>query len=395
MADFGITPDGFNIKRLTDIKADLDARVGAALNNQSSLLPDSPEGQLIGLFSILYTQLWEELKLAYDAFNPQAVTDQTLDNLVQLNGLTRLTQRPSTVELTFVGVASTVIPANSIVSNSLTLTQWLTDDDIVIDNNGDGLGNARSKDFGEISANPYELTVIETPINGWISVTNLDSAIAGRQNETDSELRVRRQRSLSLSGQSSLGSIFTAVGALGGVLYVSITENVTDTIAPITNLPPHSFSVVVRGGSDQDIGESIWNKKPVGILSYGDIDVTVKDIQGDNHIVSFQRPIGVNIWVRANITFFSSLVPEDAETILGQAIIDYVEGRLVPNAGFEVGNDIIHSRLYTPLNLTFQGHTINSLEISLDSFSWTVLDITIQFNQLGIFDLSRIDITVG
>ena len=395
MAEFGINPEGFVLKRLPDIQSDLNDRVAAALNNESSLLPDSPEGQLIGLFSILYSQLWEELELAYSAFNPQAVTDQNLRNLVQLNGLTELTKRPSTVVLEATGVPGTVIPANSIVSNALTQTQWLTDADANIPSTGIVELTGRSKDFGVIAANVDEITVIESPVNGWSEITNTEAAVVGRLDETDSELRVRRQRSLSLSGQSSLGSIFSSVGAVGGVSYVSVTENVTDSIQPLTNLPPHSFSVVVRGGDDQSIADTIWNKKPVGILSYGDVDVPVKDTQGDTHIISFQRPIGVNIYVQANLTFFSGAIPDDVETLLGQAIIDYAEGRLVPGAGFEVGDDIIHSRLYTPLNITIQGHTVNTLEISFDGVSWVTSDLTIQFNEVGIFDLTRISIAAG
>lgn len=374
--DFGITPEGFNTKRLPDILSDLEDRIKLALNNETALLPDSPEGQLSGLFAILYTELWEQLNGAYSAFNPQSVIEQTLDNLVSLNGITRMVAQPSTAVLTVVGIENTVIPANSIVSNQVTSAQFLTDVDVTIPGSGTITINAHSKIFDVIVANAGDLNVIETPVNGWTSATNIAAAIVGRLLESDAELRVRRSRSLSLSGQSSLGSIFAAVSAVSGVAYVSINENVTDVIQPLTLLPPHSFSVVVRGGANQDIGDAIWNKKPVGILSFGDIDVTVKDIQGDDHVISFQRAVSQDIWVRGNITFFSGLVPDDAATIMAQAIIDYAEGKLVTGAGFEVGDDIIHSRIYTPINLTFQGHTINSLDIGIGSPSTVVLDVT-------------------
>lgn len=444
MADhYGITPDGFNIKRLPEIKADLDERINIALNNQTALLPDSPEGQLSGLFSIIYAQLWEELSKAYSAFNPLNVIEQDLDNLVLLNGITRLEAAPSEVTLTITGVEGTTIPASSIVSSSVSSAQFLTDYDVTIPATGSVNVLAHSRIFAVIVADAGDLTIIETPINGWVAATNDVNAVVGRLRETDAELRLRRARSLSLSGQSSLGSIFTAVGAIGGVSYVSVTENVTsfpsavigeqpysfdvkvfgrsanpdlirDAIVnavtpipgvdsvqviqdqePVPNLPPHSFAVVVRGGDNQEIGEAIWNKKPSGIQSYGDLDVVIQDIQGDDHVIQFQRPLSKEIYVRGNISFFTGNVPENAAEVLGQAIIDYAAGQLVPGAGFNVGEDVIFSRLFTPLNLTFQGHTINSLEISDDGVLWTIDNLVVGFNQVATFDLSRIDLDVG
>jgi len=94
-SDFGMTNNGFKIKRLPEIKASLEASARVSLGSDATLLPDSVEGTIISIFSEIIAEEWEQLGAAYSAFDPLHVTGQALDNLVLLNGLSRLPPLPS------------------------------------------------------------------------------------------------------------------------------------------------------------------------------------------------------------------------------------------------------------------------------------------------------------
>ena len=392
----GMTPDGFEEKKLPEIKQELESAVRSVFGGDATLLPDSPEGQIISILSIAYAEQWEQLHNAYSAFNPLAATNQTLDDLVLLNGLTRLPPLPSVVLLSITGVDNTVIPAGSIVKHVTSGAEFLTNVAVEI-GVGFATGTAQvlssARVNGATIAIANTLTIIDTPVNGWNTVINNTDAIPGRLKDTDADLRARRDISLALSGSSSLESIIGSVGNLVGVVEVAGIENFTDAI-DVNGLNPHSFEITVLGGEDASVAQTIWIKKPVGIEAFGNTLVPVNDIYGNLHDISFTRPTQVPIWINANITFFGS-VPDDAASVIADNIILYVTGNLIAGVKVGVGDDVVNSRFYTPINLSYANSTINLLEMSIDDLTYNTNDIPIIHNQLAVFDLARINIVVG
>ena len=90
MPDFGITPEGFNRKRLDQLLNELNDEVKSIFGDNFNVSPESPDGQVNGTISESNANLWEIAEESYNAFNPSAATGVTLSNLVQLNGITRL-----------------------------------------------------------------------------------------------------------------------------------------------------------------------------------------------------------------------------------------------------------------------------------------------------------------
>ena len=394
--DFGMSNDGFKIKRVPEIKQDLEAAARIALGSDATLLPDSIEGVIIEIFSEIFAQQWEQLHAAYGAFNPLLVTGQALDNLAILTGIERLAPLPSRAFLDISGVDGSVIPAGSIIKHSISGAEFLTENAVEIGVNfpiGTAQVFASARVNGEIEAIAGSLIIIDTPVNGWDSVINNTDAAIGRLAETDGELRGRRERSLSLSGQSSLASIISSVQGVSNVTFAGAVENVFDSI-DVNGLPPHSFQAVVEGGTDEAVAQAIWEKKPAGIEAFGDVTVDVNDIFGNTHSVSFSRPIQVPIYINATVTFLSK-VPDNAAQVLTDALLLFVSGGLVSGQNIGVGDDIINSRLYMPFNIAFPETTISVLEMSIDGVTFSPADITINFNQIGLFDASRIVIQVG
>ena len=111
---FGLTPQGFNAKRLADIKQDLENAMIAQFGDVN-IDPQSVFGQQIGVLSKQFADIWENLQDVYFSQYPNSAEGVALDNVVQLNGITRLPAEATTVIGVCTGNESTLVPAASLV----------------------------------------------------------------------------------------------------------------------------------------------------------------------------------------------------------------------------------------------------------------------------------------
>jgi uncharacterized phage protein gp47/JayE len=385
MLDYGITPEGFERKRLDVLLEEMNEAVRSVFGENINLSPESPDGQINGLVSGSNANLWELLEKAYDAFNPSAASGAALSNLVQLNGILRLPATKSRALLTLSGANATTVPAGALVATADTGTLFATETSVTIGLSGLVQVYARAVNTGPVIALAGTLTKIKTPITGWSGVTNLADALVGTNIETDPELRARRERSVSVAAQAVIDAIYAAVANVPGVEQVAVLEN--DTNATDGNgLPPHSFAVIASGGTEQDIADQIWLKKPAGITTFGDIAVVVEDSQGFPHTMNFSRPTEIPIFVEVNLTTIPGEYPVDGDDQIKQAIVDYA------NLNFVLGDDVIYSRLYTPIN-SVPGHQVDSLFIATSSPPGGTSNISIGVNESSKFTLANIVVT--
>lgn len=388
--EFGICETGFNRKRLDQLLAELNAEMKAIFGDNMNVSPESPNGQVNGTISESNANLWEILEEAYNAFNPSAATGVSLSNLVQLNGITRQAATSSQAQLTLTGTPGKLISAGSLVSTSDTGDQFSTETDITLDGAGNGSVFASALETGVISALAGTLTVIDTPITGWDTVTNNADATEGRDEETDVQLRSRREKSVATGSQAIIDAIYAEVANVEGVTQTTVLENDTNAVNG-DGLPPHSFQVIVVGGDNEDIGNAIWVTKPAGILSFGDITTEIEDSQGIPHDISFSRPIEINIYVEVDITINDDY-PANGDELMKQAIVDYANGELVAGRGFGLGDDVIYTRLYTPVNL-IPGHEINTLKIGIAPSPTGTSNIVIDATETSNFITDNIGVT--
>jgi len=389
MSEFGISETGFERKRLDLILSELNAEMKAIFGDNFNVSPESPDGQVNGVVAESFANLWEIAEEAYDAFDPSSVTGVTQSNLVQLNGITRLPATSSRAQLTITGTAATVIPLGSLVSTSDTGDQFATEIEVILDGGGNGSVFANAVETGPISALAGTLTVIDSPITGWDTTTNSADATVGTDEESDVELRARREQSVAANAQAIIDAIFAAVGNIEGVTQVTVLENDTDFVDG-NGLDPHSFEVIVVGGVDQDIGDVIWLKKPAGIKAFGSTTVSVDDTQGIPHDISFSRPTTVDIWVIVNLAVDAEY-PANGDTLVAQAIVDYANGDLIAGQGFGLSDDVIFTRLYTPIN-TINGHEITSLFIDTAPAPTGTANIPIASTEISNFLIANITV---
>lgn len=185
-----------------------------------------------------------------------------------------------------------------IIINSASVEQsfscFVSDNIKIIDCTNNAIFKARKK--GYVVAPSFAVSVIQTPIQGWISVSNINAGILGRELESDVELRARRKDSLRLSGSGTMEAIRAKILNIKGVTSVSIVEN-PNALIDAQGRPAHSFEVLVIGGSDAEIAKVIWQTKPVGVLTYGNSSLVINDSCGKKHRLYFSRAVRKYVYI--------------------------------------------------------------------------------------------------
>lgn len=158
---------------------------------------------------------------------------------------------------------------------------------------------------GPVSASLGSLTVIETPVTGLTATLNRTDAIVGSAIEADEAYRQRANEDLQSEGASTVEAIRVGIKKVLDVLEVIVYQNNTMTVDG-NGVPPKSLHIYVDGGTDQDVGDAIWQLGGGGISTYGSVTVDVVDSQGLDQTVFFDRPIDKPVFVSVAVTADSS-----------------------------------------------------------------------------------------
>lgn len=108
---YGLTDNGFSIKRLPVIKEEIEANLKNRINQNIDLRAESLFGQFVGLESELATIFWEVLQDIYLSQYPDYATGNSLDYVVSINGVTRIEATPTSVNTICYGVNNTILTA--------------------------------------------------------------------------------------------------------------------------------------------------------------------------------------------------------------------------------------------------------------------------------------------
>lgn len=394
MADkYGVTPEGFVLKTLPEIYSDVETRIRGIFGTDIDLSEQTPDGQEVGLFSASHALVWEVAQENYNAFDPAKASGVSLDGIVKINGLSRIPESYSSVVLTCAGTSGTVIPIGSEVSNAAETVVFKTALEAAIPIEGAVTVTAFAADAGPVYASASSLITILTPISGWDTVTNEDDAIPGRLREVDSELRLRRERSVAASSQALTESVLGALSNLDGVSHAEVVENATGNV--VDTVPPHAIECIVHGGASADIADAIYKNKSIGCETFGSESVTVVDSQGTSHIIYFTRPESQDIHLWIHRVALEGYVSSNDEEIKDNIVL-YSLGEL-PQLGdtrYRPGDDVYGSHLYSPINLV-PDQTVSGIYMKVGQTPdlGDTTDIYITARQLALFD--RANITVS
>jgi len=227
------------------------------------------------------------------------------------------------------------------------------------------------------------VNIISTPVLGWESINNPIPAIVGSELESDTELRERFRQSKYLRASNTADALYSALLELDGAQEIRLYVNDTDLVDAI-GLPAHSFLVLMLGGSDTDIAQTIWKHTPLGIASQGAQQVAIRTSQGLEQVVKFDRPTYVPLYAEIDLTTDSGF-PSGGEDTIKKALSDYITQNQT------IGGKVVYSRLFGPVNET-PGHEIVTLKIGLTAGTVAETTLAMAYNQIAVLPVENITI---
>lgn len=384
---------GFIVQTIDEIKAEIEAEVKGALGPNTDVSATSVIGQLIGIFADREHELQVVTRDVYSAFTAAGATGNSLTQLALLTGTIREDATYSTVSATVNLNAGTTLPAGSqahVEGDPDAIFETLADvtngtaspDDFPVD--------MRATEPGAVRANSGTLTEILTPVSGWNSVTNALDATMGEEDETDLELKIRREQELRRQGSGNVDAIEADVAAVDGVIDTTNFENETDVAS---DLPAHSFEIVVWDGSpaaasDDAIAQAIWDAKPAGIRSFGGETGTAIDRQGSERLIDFSRAEAPDVYLEFDLTVDDGF-PVDGETQVKEAIVAFAD------ANWSIGDDVILSALYASVFTISGVVSIDAVRAGFSASPVGTSNLTIGVRQIGLADTARIEVATS
>lgn len=352
--------------------------------------PDSKDGQMVALSSLAIHDANNTAIQIYNSFSPVTGQGPALSSNVKINGITRKVATNSTVDLLLTGTAGTTI-TNGTVRDQNSIS-WILPASVSIGVDGTVLVTATCANSGSVAALAGTITAISTPTRGWTSVTNPAAATVGAPAETDAELRIRQSQSVALPSITPFEGVDGAIANVEGVTRHKLYENDTGA-TDINGLPEHSISAIVDGGDVTEIAQTIRGNKGQGTSTFGTTSVTVPDIYGNPHVISFSRSTDVPIFVAITIKVFAGYTSQIGEQ-MKQAIADYINS-------LTIGDDVLLSRIYSPANLgvvsggNARYYDITNLLIGKSVGTLAAANLVIAYSESASCLVGNISITVS
>jgi uncharacterized phage protein gp47/JayE len=253
-----ITNSGLVIDQIEEIHTRLVGGFKRIYGNDINIDADTPDGQMIGIFSQALSDINEALQFAYQMLDPYRATGEWLEQRSLYAGVIRRKAEYSYIEGAEVsGQNGVKIPAGTIFSDE-NKAKWITEENVII--NSSNALNLRSAELGAFELPEKSVLKMETVILGVASVTLRSAAKTGVKEETDSQLLQRFMASHSINNYDDRDGIEAMIRSVPDVRKAKVLENYTSSTDE-NSVAPHTVNAVVLGGTDVDIAKAIIKKK--------------------------------------------------------------------------------------------------------------------------------------
>ena len=381
--------NGFKRPTYEEILEDLQQKTLEKLGYDMNVSETGNVGKLLMVMAYMFDKAWQDMEGSYFSAFVSTARGSSLDRVGTLMGVTREMQQHAEVSVTFTGTTGYVIPTGFAVSTNDNLV-FHTMSDAVITDDGTVVVMAQCEETGEVgNVEAGEIALIVSPVADVTSVINYSAATGGKDKENDAEFRERMLEGLGTTKGSTIDAVLVAILELPGVMSAAILSN--DTDEEVDGRPAHSFEAFVYGGTQGEIANAIFDKKPISSQSLGTLETSINDIAGNPHIIRFSRPTMKQVYVKATLTITDQFATtNDVQT----AIIKYIGG-LDSDQAYYYGLKMHETCVYTRLlqEIMNVGEIIDvDLQISSDGSNWVTSNITAEQNE--VLEVSYTNITL-
>lgn len=352
---------------------------------------NTEENTALGKFIRLSVQdlatAYEAQEIIYYSRFPHTATGQSLDRLMPFAGISRNAATRAEHLIEFTGTAGYEIEPGFLVGTTGDEEFYLVNP-VTLDENGIGSGTVQCTvlgEFGNVALGA--ITEIVNPSVDVTAVRHIAVETIGKETETDAELRDRFDVAIKGSGSGTSTAIQGAVMRINGVTGCLVVENATNS-TDADGRPPHSFEVYVYAPDelDQEIADTIFSKKPLGIQCVGDVSVNVSDIAGATQVVKFSRVNEVVIYIKATVAVDGDFELDGVEQIQ-TALADYVNA-------LSTGDDVIFASLYKYLFGVTGVRDVTALGLSTDGSAYNASNVIMGANAIARASAANILIEV-
>lgn len=267
-----INENGITIKTQDELVSEISNGLRDIYGPDINLDPDSPDMQLLMIYVLASLDVLQLLVEAYNSFDPDKAVGKVLDQRVQLNGVQRKagTYTIQTVSVvvsepvTLYGLDQTIEEVYTVADDAG--TEFQLGETVTLESAG---GYSLVFQAAEIGKTEVLLNTITNPVTvvlPVVSVNNPTGPISiGQDEETDVQLRIRRQKSTSISGLGWKDSLEAALYNINGITDAKVYENPTGENPDANGIPSHSIWVIVSGTySDAEVADAIYTKRNAG-----------------------------------------------------------------------------------------------------------------------------------
>lgn len=368
-----LTAAGLEVSTATEITAYLNTGLqgiyGTGINTDSN----SPDGQLIGILTQLNIDLRELLLSINSGFDPDQAQGVILDQRVAINNITR-EGGTYTIQPISITVNATVTLAGLDANfNSPTATGYTVQDgagnQFILENtitltSGTTVCNFRAALIGNVSVPINTITNPVTIVPGVTVVNNPSAAVTvGQNEETDAQLRVRRQQSPAINTTGFLPGLQGKLLNLSGVTEAVVYQNNTESTDG-NGTPRNTIWVIVAGGSSADIGNTIYNTIN-GAGMRGAVTDAIITPSGAVFTAKWDVPIAETLYIKFNIQPTVS-----GSSFNAAAIAASLAGMLSYGIGGYAETSLLTADATSAVAANGGGGVVLALQISIDNSTW-------------------------
>jgi len=335
--DLGLSDAGLVVPRTADFLTEIRARYVELTEIDVDWDNDLILGELTAIQAQILGEVAESVQAVYDSFDLNGASGVQLSNLARLRGLTRRRATKGEVTLTCTGTAGTVLLAGKMAEGGGDdgRARWVLTEDATIPVGGTVDVAAEAEIAGRYTAVGGAIDAIVTPVPGWATVTNADTASPGRAAETDTELRIRMAQSQQSGASAGIGSLRTRLLALEYVEACTVFDNPDaeqQTVEGVV-MPARSYLVVIMPDTlttaqEEEVLQLLYDSTPPSLVTAGtDVVGTVTGADGVEKDVSFDYGDDIEANIVVVLTMATGYTVADAGPAL-QALVEEYEATL-------------------------------------------------------------------
>lgn len=251
-----ITKNGIIKDNIVDIRNDIKQKAIENVDGFSNL-PSSIQNNLIDESAIIVNEFQDMIANLMNGISPAYANDYIINQLAEAFGVSRKDKQLQTVQLTFKGLAGTIIPAGTQVASENNEYIFETKEQTIIRSNGVATTTAIATDYYSKIIPAETLIVLINDILNIESVKNELQSSEPIEEETIEEFRSRLHTKCLANRNGTIALLDSKLKTIQGVnsrlcSYRNHTQRTHDgAIRPV-------IEVVVGGGDDYQVAEAIF-----------------------------------------------------------------------------------------------------------------------------------------